>query len=542
MEDSQDVVIGKVTRVAVAEIQASFDPEALASVEEGIAKGAIPAGRVGSYVSIRDSGRRILARVQSCDQDDQGKLLAVLLAVGELSKEGVFFRGVAHYPRPGAQVEAAGDRLIRKLFRTIAQGGLSLGTIPALGNTPVGIDPNRFFNRHVAVLGQSGSGKSWATATIIQRAVEAMPNAHIVLLDLHGEYAWTDDEGATHTAFKDKTARYLDARDLEIPYWLLTFAELSDLLIDRDDENAPTHSAFIRENLEDLKRGGQRKDDYPHITVDSPVYYSLEELFDRIKEANDQMLDFGKTPGPLYGLFDKLLTRFESRLTDNRYQFLFKPRKRTSSESMEGLLRDFVGLGEPRAQITIIDLSSVPFDVRPTVCAQIGRVAFEFNYWNRRYREFPLFLVCEEAHAYIPRERGSEFEGARKSMERIAKEGRKYGVGLCVISQRPKEVSETVLAQCGNFLCLRMTNPDDQDYVRQLVPESEGKLIDILAGLSRGEVMALGEGIPIPIRFRFYKPDPAPHSRDVNYATGWKDGPEDLDVARIVQRWRWQRR
>ena len=229
-------------------------------------------------------------------------------------------------------------------------------------------------------------------------------------------------------------------------------------------------------------------------------------------------------------------------MTDTRYQFLFKPKKRTSSESMEALLRDFVGLGEPRAQVTVIDLSSVPFDVRPTVCAQIGRVAFEFNYWNRRNREFPLFLVCEEAHAYIPRERGSEFEGARKSMERIAKEGRKYGVGLCVISQRPKEVSETVLAQCGNFLCLRMTNPDDQAYVRQLVPESEGKLIDILAGLSRGEVMALGEGIPIPIRFRFYKPDPAPDSRDVDYSAGWKDGAEDMNVARIVQRWRWQRR
>ena len=190
----------------------------------------------------------------------------------------------------------------------------------------------------------------------------------------------------------------------------------------------------------------------------------------------------------------------------------------------------------------MIDLSSVPFDVRPTVSAQIGRLAFEFNYWNPRFREFPILLICEEAHAYIPRDTASQFAGSRKSMERIAKEGRKYGVGLGVVSQRPHELSETVLAQCGTFLCLRLTNPDDQSYVRRLVPEAERDLVDILAGLRRGEAMVLGEGVPLPTRLRFHKPDPAPSSDDVDFYEKWKSGPEDLDVDAIVDRWRRQER
>ncbi len=184
----------------------------------------------------------------------------------------------------------------------------------------------------------------------------------------------------------------------------------------------------------------------------------------------------------------------------------------------------------------------MPFDVRPTVAAQIGRLAFEFNYWNPRYREFPILLVCEEAHAYVSREGNSQYAGARKSMERIAKEGRKYGVGLAVVSQRPHELSETVLAQCGTFLCLRITNPDDQAYVRRLVPEAERGLVDILASLGRGECLALGEAVPLPTRFVFNRPNPVPNSEDVDFFTQWKDGPDNIDVESIVNRWRRQER
>ena len=246
--------------------------------------------------------------------------------------------------------------------------------------------------------------------------------------------------------------------------------------------------------------------------------------------------------GPLTGSFDNFRMRLESRLNDTRYDFLLKPRIRGTSSSLSALLRDFVGLGDPKRAVTIIDLSTVPFDVRPTVSAQIGRLAFEFNYWNPQYREFPILLLCEEAHVYIPRASESQFSGSRKSMERIAKEGRKYGVGLGVVSQRPHELSETVLAQCGTFICLRITNPDDQAYIRRLVPESEGDLTSVLAGLGRGEGLVLGEAVPLPIRVKFNRPSPVPNSDDVDFYEKWKGGPDDLDVDKIAERWRSQER
>jgi hypothetical protein len=176
------------------------------------------------------------------------------------------------------------------------------------------------------------------------------------------------------------------------------------------------------------------------------------------------------------------------------------------------------------------------------VSAQLARLIFEFNFWNPRYQEFPILLVCEEAHSYIPRQSKSEFAGTRRAMERIAKEGRKYGVALGVISQRPSDLSETVLAQCGSFLCMRISDPEDQEYIGGLVPDGESNLLDMLSALGRGEMLVLGEAVPLPTRVQIYKPDPPPKSNDVDYYTHWKAKPEKLDVAAIVDRWRRQDR
>lgn len=211
--------------------------------------------------------------------------------------------------------------------------------------------------------------------------------------------------------------------------------------------------------------------------------------------------------------------------------------KNKTSASLEALLRDFVGLGEPKRQVTVIDLSPVPVDLRPVISAQIGRLAYEFNYWNPRRHEFPLLLVCEEAHQYIPRESDTRFVGTRRSMERIAKEGRKYGVTLCIVSQRPTELSETVLAQCGNYLCLRISNADDQEYVRRLLPEGAKNLADRLASLRRGEVLAVGDAALLPTRIQVDLPDPPPASSDAPFSRSWMNGPDDLDVADIIDRW-----
>ena len=520
-------------------------------------------GQLGSYVAVKQNEVHLIAIITRMTEqealaaptietpgDDPARLpfakrIARLTPVGSIIGGGQFERGVTQYPTTGAEVHAIGSAEIARMFDRFQSKGLAVGTLASHPSLKVYLDPTNLFGRHSAILGQTGSGKSWAVASIVQKTVEVMPKAHIIILDLHGEYCWKRKDGSRHYAFSDSIVRHVDARDLEIPYWLMTYAELCDLLIDRTEQAAHNQTAFFRDTLRQLREREKTPLGLKRVTVDTPVYFSLDELVRLVKTKNSEMVP-GATSKPkrgdMFGVFDRFLIRLESRMNDVRYDFLLKPTVRASSASLSALLRDFVGLGTPKVAVTVIDLSSVPFDVRPTVAAQIGRLAFEFNYWNPEYREFPILLMCEEAHTYIPRESESQFSGSRKSMERIAKEGRKYGVGLNVISQRPHEVSETVLAQCGTFICLRVTNPNDQSYVRSLVPESEGDLVRMLAGLGRGEALVLGEAVPLPTRLQFKKPNPTPNSDDVDFYDKWTTGPDDLDVDAIVKRWRSQER
>jgi hypothetical protein len=504
-------------------------------------------GQPGSYVSVVQGDIKLLAVVTSISETPAANKLGTgkainLIPLGEITTNGVFQNGIKNYPVTGAEVHSTTQDEMEAIFVKFRAQGYAVGVSSADNSIDVCLDPAALFGRHMAILGQSGAGKSWTVANLLQRAVTRMPKAHIILLDLHGEYSWEDDNGVRQCSFDEKTTRYIDARDLEIPYWLMTFSELVDLLIDRQDESASSQIAFLRDSVQDLRNKSNRDLGIGHISIDSPVYFSLKELYGYFETANKTTSSFGKEKGPLAGLFDQFLMRLQSRMNDMRYDFLLNPRHRVSSDALVGLLRDFVGLGEPRAQLTIIDLSSVPFDVRPVVTAQIGRLAFEFNYWNPRYKEFPLLLVCEEAHSYIPREGNVQYRGTLRTMQRIAKEGRKYGVGMAVVTQRPHDLSETVLAQCSTFVCLRLTNPDDQEYVRDLVPEAERDLIDILSSLGQGEAMIMGLAVPLPTRVQLFKPDPPPNSSSVDFFRQWCTGPMDLDVEDIVDRWRRQDR
>ena len=562
---TEETLIGYVTDVQSGNISAALiDDEPGSSPLITIGDEDVLIGQIGSYVLIKQEQTRALAMVTRMREQEkfippepgqQGEdvlndPLAVrtitLVPLGRLSESGEFVRGIGTFPTTGAEIHAIGAEILSSMFDRFQSKGYDVGYLPTSESQKVYFDPSSLFGRHFTILGQTGAGKSYTVASLLQKAVATMPKAHIVLLDLHGEYSWIDKEsGERKCAFEDNVARYVDARKLEIPYWLMTYAELCDLLIDHSEREAANQTAFFRDNLLELRLLEKETLELDRVSVDTPVYFSLDTLTDKVKEENSKMVPGANNrekKGPMHGNFDRFLIRLESKLNDVRYDFLLKPQVRNTSNSLEGLLRDFVGLGDPKAPVTIIDLSSVPFDVRPTVAAQIGRLAFEFNYWNPEYKEFPLLLLCEEAHAYIPRDSSKEFSGARKSMERIAKEGRKYGVGLGVVSQRPHELSETVLAQCGTFLCLRITNPTDQNYVRNLVPEAERDLMDILAGLGRGECMAMGEAVPLPTRVQFHMPNPPPNSDDVDFYDKWINGPDDINVESIINKWRRQER
>ena len=547
MISEKNTLIGHIVESNGAEFVAQLISDDDGFVPEVTVDGqTVRIGQIGSYLMVRQSGIYVLVIVESMWQevDSSGKLVRMLRVnpLGEITAKGGFARGVAHFPTTSAELHLVTAATMSVLFSKYSAANFKVGKLSAFESVDVFINPDTFFGRHAAILGQSGSGKSWTVTSFIQSTLKAMPNAHVIILDLHGEYGSKEWDPDTSPPFPADKVRCIQAADLEIPYWLLTYEELIELLIDSDDPNASVQIAFLRGSLLELKREANSHLKLGHITVDSPIYFSMDELLERFKFANETTSDFGKTKTALTGKFDQLLVKLQSRLNDTRYDFLLRPKKRKSSESLPGLLRDFVGLGDQNAKVTVLDLSSVPFDVHPTVTAQIGRLAFEFNYWNPKCREFPIFVIAEEAHSYIPRATAGGHHGTRRSFERIAKAGRKYAVGLCVVSQRPNELSETVLSQCSTFVCLRITNPDDQEYVRSLVPDSARGILEALTSLAPGEAISTGEGVPMPVRFRVTMPDPPPNSQDIEYADMWVRGPQDIDVEHIVDCWRRQRR
>jgi hypothetical protein len=530
-----DVTAEYFTARLVAPEEAGISGEALTGSQNRI-------GQVGSYLLVRQQHLQTVVMVERSYRAADGKggsaHMARLTPLGEISRNGTFTRGISRFPNSGDEIQLASQKHLEHIFANHSNTGFRGGRLAAFDSIDVYLDASSFFGRHAAILGQSGSGKSWTVTSLVQSALRSMPKSHIILLDMHGEYCDKVVDGIqTSSPFPADSVRSLNAQDIEFPYWLLTYSELCDLIVDPADEDASIQISFLRSLLIRLKRETNEHLDLGHITVDSPVYYSLDELSDLIQQANSKTSDFGKTKSPLFGKFNQMMVRLNSLRNDTRYDFLMKPRMRNSTESLAGLMKDVVGLGEPTANVTVLDLSSVPFDVVPMVCAQIGRLAYEFNFWNPLCREFPIFLICEEAHEYIPREDIPRFKEARRSMERISKNGRKYGVGLCVVSQRPHDVSETVLAQCSTFVCLRLSNPDDQEYVRSMVPEAARGTFAALTSLSKGEAVALGEAVPMPVRFKVDIPDPPPNSTDVDYAGKWRDGGVEISVEKLVSNW-----
>ena len=548
MPDEKSKKIGVVIDVSAELLTAQLIPESdQAAGDNPPATSNLRIGQLGSYLLVAQFNSQILVMVERSYQatGTEGKAahMVGLTPLGEINSEGVFTRGVAHFPTSGADVYQVAQNDLKQIFASHSEVGYRIGRLTSFNTIEVALDASAFFGRHSAILGQSGSGKSWTVTSLIQSALRSMPKAHIILLDMHGEYCDKDVDGVIARApFPADKVRCLKAQEMEFPYWLLAYSELCELITDPADENASIQISFLRSILIRLKRETNEHLELGHITVDSPVYYSLDELIDLINKANGETTNFGKTKSPLYGKFDQVLVRLNSLLNDTRYDFLMKPNTRNSTESLAGLMEDMVGLGDPKANVTVLDLSAVPFDVLPMVTAQIGRLAYEFNFWNPLCREFPIYLICEEAHEYIPREDIPRYREARRSMERIAKNGRKYGVGLCVVSQRPHDVSETVLAQCSSYICLRISNPDDQEYVRSMVPESVRGTFAALTSLSKGESVALGEAVPMPVRFRVNLPEPPPNSTDVDYAGKWRDGGKQISVEKLVSNWHRQLR
>ncbi|MFA5945366.1 MAG: ATP-binding protein [Patescibacteria group bacterium] len=412
---------------------------------------------------------------------------------------------------------------------------------------------DKFFQRHAAILGSTGSGKSYAVSLILERA-NARKYPNIIVFDMHGEYASLANppvqtngtpRTAIATAFKIAGPGDLDLpkpNTIFLPYWLLNRDEMLSMILDRSDQNAPNQASRFTQHVRDLK--GAAVASKPSVqatfTVDSPIPYNLPDLLQKLQH-DDTAKGTGVSGKEVKGDWEGKLTRFISRLetksADRRYGFMFKPP--SAALEYDWLATQILQLltpGKDKHGIKIVDFSEVPPDVLPVVTAIFARLLYDVQFWMDPDKRTPFVFVCDEAHLYLPVKDDADAveKQALYCFERISKEGRKYGVSLLVVSQRPSDVSRTILSQCNNFLVLRLTNDQDQNVVRRLVPDSMAGILDGLPLLDTGEALLLGDAILLPARLKLKLPMIEPLSQTRNFWQEWETKVPNSDAISLA--------
>lgn len=421
---------------------------------------------------------------------------------------------------------------------------LKLGTFVADRTAEAIASGDKFFQRHAAVLGSTGSGKSYAVALILERA-SMLKYPNIIVFDMHGEYAPLADPAQNGFASRLRIAGPGDLDNpgddaLFLPYWLLNRDEMLSMILDRSDQNAPNQASRFTSHVRFLKQQTleteKKVDIAKTFTVDSPIPYKSEQLLDLLRTDNTTK-GIGKT-GPVKGEWEDKLTRFisrlEAKLEDRRYGFMFAPpAKANTYDWLASQVASLLGSDGSRG-IKIIDFSEVPADILPVVTGTLARLLYDVQFWMSPEKRTPVTLLCDEAHLYLPVRDDADAvqRQALGSFERIAKEGRKYGYSMVVVSQRPSDVSKTILSQCNNFLALRLTNETDQGVIKRLMPDSLAGLTSVLPLLDTGEALMLGDAVLLPSRIKLDCPKITPDSATRDFWKEWGSQAPDVDAIR----------
>jgi DNA helicase HerA-like ATPase len=523
--------LGRVLEIAGAGAQVSFDGHMMALVRKANGVGA-PPGSIGSHVKMRVGNRWVLGQIRTLRlaQADSDLILGMIDFVGEGAdvndRLGNFRRGVTLLPMPGAALHAVAEDELLTIFAPDERPHIQIGTVHPSGQIPAALCIDTLLGRHFAVLGSTGTGKSSATALILHRICDAAAHGHIVMIDPHGEYG---------SSFKDKAALF-DVTNLAIPYWLMNLDEHAEILLNSSGTERQVDRDALAKCLLAARAKNRGAEGAARLTVDSPVPYLLSDL-GAVLTAEMGKLDKGGIGAAPYM---RIKARLDEIKADPRYAFMFSGMMAgdTMADVLARLLR-LPGDGKPLA---IVDLSGVPSEVTAVVVALLARLIFDHAIWSRGAEQHPILLVCEEAHRYIP---AGSTAPARAVLERIAKEGRKYGVSLGLVTQRPSDLAEGVLSQCGTIIAMRLNNERDQSFVRSAVPEGARGMIDAIPALRNREAIMVGEGVPIPIRVSFDPLDQTqlPASHDPVFSVAWtQTGGEREQLDRTIKRWRAQGR
>jgi DNA helicase HerA-like ATPase len=514
--------------------------------------------RIGSFIEIADNeNAKLLAVVEnfSIEVGENGEPNYLLEAnpLGSLKAEE-FVRGGDELAIPPKDVRPALPCDVKTIYSSCLKKEMQFTfcKLVRCDDVVVPVHGDKFFNKHIAIVGSTGSGKSHTVSRIIQKAVSAkngeypgLNNSHVVIFDIHSEYK---------SAFPD--ANNIGIQDLVLPYWLLNSEELEEFFLDTEG-NDHNQRNILKEAIITSRKNKFTGDVAAKnkIHYDSALFFDIDEVLTFVRAKNEEEIDTGETyasgdkkgqakttKGSLNGKLTNFVSRLENKTADKRLSFLLgeKSKKIGFSDALKILL-GFQDAG--KSNVTILDVSAVPFEVLSITVSLVSRMLFDFGYYLKKNNnegkcKTPLLLVYEEAHKYVPKSDLAKYRSSKNSIERIAKEGRKYGVTMIIASQRPSEISETIFSQCNNFIAMRLTNPEDQGYVKRLLPDSLGNLTDTLPSLKAGEALLIGDSVIMPSLVIIDPCELCPSSSDVPYYELWKQEWINADFESVIDAWR----
>jgi len=495
--------------------------------------------QLGTVLKIVTSNSVVVAMVSSLDiagKDDEGMndgCIARLDILGEITtnittKKTRFYRGVRSFPVLNEAVYNMSAEDLRLIFSNENEQTIEVGRLQQDSNIIAQVRTDDLLSKHFAIVGSTGSGKSCTVALVLQAILDQNSDAHVVLFDPHNEYS---------KSFGDM-AEVIRQDTLDLPIWLFDFDETVELLTSEITKNRLEETEILSEvivkakqlyerslqtkgevtsetKLEDIEKDLHRI--APHISLDSPVPYRMRDVL-RLLNYSMGRLENSDNLRP----FKRLKRRIEMLLNDPRYAFVF--RNQAAPRSIEEIIGRIFRIPVQKKPICILDFSAIPSEAMDVVVSVISRLAFELAMWSNR--AIPILLVCEEAHRYIPNDINKGFASTRRAISRIAKEGRKYGVSLAIISQRPSELDASTLSQCSTIFSMRLSNERDQNFVRAAVPDGAGELLTFLPSLGTAETMVFGESVNLPMRIvlNTLAEDRRPHSSSAAFTDLWSSG------------------
>lgn len=450
-------------------------------------------------------------------------------------RSNIFKRTLESVPEIDADCYIMKDEMLTSFMSVISQEGaearypLCMGSYAINDEAKAWIDGNKLFQRHAVITGSTGSGKSYTVAVLVEQ-IAALPSSNAVVFDVHGEYSTLAHPNIKHYRVAGPSDS-VGGNILFLPYWLLSYEEMLSLVLDRSDNNAPNQAMlfnkYVVNGKQELLHEIGQDSIAEAITVDSPIPFSIEKLIDTL-----QALDIEEVPGAragttkhgdYFGKLTRFVQRLDAKIKDKRLNFMFSPDAALLKyEYLNTLCETLLLPASNGGGVKIIDFSEVPSDILPLIISLVARLIFTVQQWTDREKIHPIAIFCDEAHLYLPQNvQKSSDQASVDNFERIAKEGRKYGVGLVVVTQRPSEVSRTILSQSGNFIAMRLTNAEDQSIIKKLLPDSLGNFADLLPVLDIGEALVVGDASLLPSRIMVSEPSNKPRSDTVKFWTQW---------------------